>query len=93
MELETNLATFTSISHYGDNREFQFNDALQVGNIAANSGGQSRPVATKAPNELGLHDMNGNVWELVSQADCMGGGWSTQQASLDRKSTRLNSSH
>jgi formylglycine-generating enzyme required for sulfatase activity len=50
--------------------------------FAANSGGQSRPVATKAPNELGLHDLNGNVWELVSQADSMGGGWSTLQDSL-----------
>ena len=40
MELETNLATFTSISHYGDNREFQYNDALQVGDLTQTSGGQ-----------------------------------------------------
>lgn len=28
-----------------------------------NSGTSSHAVATKAPNELGLYDMNGNVWE------------------------------
>ena len=28
-----------------------------------NSGGESHNVATKSPNELGLYDMSGNVWE------------------------------
>ena len=28
-----------------------------------NSGGATHPVGTKAANELGIHDMNGNVWE------------------------------
>ncbi|MBP5484357.1 MAG: SUMF1/EgtB/PvdO family nonheme iron enzyme, partial [Bacteroidaceae bacterium] len=27
------------------------------------SDGKSHPVATKLPNELGLYDMSGNVWE------------------------------
>ena len=29
-----------------------------------NSSNMTHEVATKAPNELGLYDMNGNVWEL-----------------------------
>ena len=35
-----------------------------VGWYRGNSGGETHNVATKRPNELGLYDMSGNVWEL-----------------------------
>ena len=31
-----------------------------------NSGGKSHPVASKQPNELGLYDMSGDMWEWCS---------------------------
>jgi formylglycine-generating enzyme required for sulfatase activity len=39
------------------------NTASPVAWHAGNSGNAARPVAQKEPNELGLYDMSGNVWE------------------------------
>jgi formylglycine-generating enzyme required for sulfatase activity len=47
-------------------RGFQFagsNQAEAVAWTTENTGASPRPVAEKAPNELGLFDLSGNVWE------------------------------
>ena len=39
------------------------NDADKVAWYNSNSDGKTHAVGTKAPNDLGLYDMSGNVWE------------------------------
>jgi formylglycine-generating enzyme required for sulfatase activity len=41
------------------------NNIADVAWFAENANKKSHPVATKKPNELGLYDMTGNLWEFV----------------------------
>ena len=41
-----------------------------------NNCSQKQTVGTKKPNELGIHDMSGNVYEIVQEhTEVFGGGW------------------
>ena len=45
---------------------YKYSGSNNLGSVAwynGNSDDQTHPVGTKAPNELGIYDMNGNVWE------------------------------
>ena len=62
-------------------RHTKYSGSNDVGSVAwydVNSGDQTHDVKTKQPNELGIYDMSGNVWE------CTGSYWrSDYNSSLD----------
>jgi len=48
---------------------YKYSGSDNVNEVAwytSNSGGKTQEVGKKAPNELGIYDMSGNVWELCS---------------------------
>jgi formylglycine-generating enzyme required for sulfatase activity len=49
--------------HIGKHKYAGSNNLDAIGWYEKNAGGKTHPVALKQPNELGLYDMSGNVWE------------------------------
>lgn len=55
-----------------------------------NSKGNSHKVGTKKPNQYGVYDIHGNLWEWIlssskNDAEYIGGGWNSDPESLNEK--------
>ena len=47
-----------------NSRRYKYSGSNNIGKVAWYEDSNTHDVATKSPNELGIYDMSGNVWEL-----------------------------
>ena len=84
---------------------YKYAGSNTIGDVAwylDNCNSSTQPVGKKQPNELGIYDMSGNVWEFTStlvdgKVICCGGSWTSEanwcEANLsfpDDPDTRFN---
>lgn len=89
-------AEWEYVARSGDNREFPWGDSLPaptLANYGASDIDHTTPVGSYPPNDFGVYDLAGNVWEFLydewqpeyqdeSQSDPVAGGWLSEDEKL-----------